>query len=205
MRHVCINTVCVNSIWGNIGKSNQYCSLELCVCVYLCVSRGWERKFWPGYVCRRAIRPCAQNQSVEPTESGQICNSCVRMQTHTHTDTRTQKNTHTQSQTHNAYDANKQTWIQVSFSCLSLYFPQSHKHSLPHTKFSFVPVKKQVAYSSFSSFQRGMAMCTKEAWIKADLREPYSGLICQCSAVFRGCNALTPIDCRRAEREHFKC
>lgn len=50
-----------------------------------------------------------------------------------------------------------------------------------------------------------MAMCMKESWIKADLREPDSGLICRRSAVFRGCNALAHIDCRRAEGEHFKC
>lgn len=39
--------------------------------------------------------------------------------THTHR----YREAHTQSQTHNAYDANKQTGIQVFSLCPSLYFP----------------------------------------------------------------------------------
>lgn len=219
---MCIQTLCVSTgFGGTLARVEQHCSPELCVCVYLCVSRGWARTFWPGYVCRRAIRPSAQNQSVEPTSSGQICNLCVRACTHA-CGNRTERHKHPKGQTHNAYDANKQTWIQVFFPRASLYFrltrtvtqtdtlSLSHIHTqtrpLPRGKKSlFLPVKKQVAYSSLSSFQWEMAMCMKEVWIKADLGEPDSGLICSHSAVFRGSNALTPIDCRRAEGEHFKC
>lgn len=219
---MCIQTLCVSTAFGGtLARVEQHCSPELCVCVYLCVSRGWARTFWPGYVCRRAIRPSAQNQSVEPTSSGQICNLCVRACTHA-CGSRTERHKHPKGQTHNAYDANKQTWIQVFFPRASLYFhltrtetqtdtlSLSHIHTqtrpLPHGKKSlFLPVKKQVAYSSLSSFQWEMAMCMNEVWIKADLGEPDSGLICSHSAVFRGSNALTPIDCRRAEGEHFKC
>lgn len=152
-----------------MARTNQHCSLELCVCVYLCVSRGCERKFWPGYVCRRAIRPCAQNQSVEPTESGQICNSCVRVHTYTHTNTRTYRHTHRVKHIMHMMQTNKHE-SRFSFPvslCISISRPNTdthtRKHSLPHRKLSFVLVKKQVAYSSFSSFQWGTAMCMKEA------------------------------------------
>lgn len=135
MWHVYTNTLCVNSVWGNIGKGRA-ALFPGALC--LCVSRGWARTFWPGYVCRRAIRPSAQNQSVEPTSSGQICNLCVRACTHA-CGSRTERHKHPKGQTHNAYDANKQTWIQVFFPRASLYFrltrteTQTDTLSLPHS------------------------------------------------------------------------
>lgn len=129
----------------------------------------------------------------------------MRPHPNTHTRTRILGHTDAQSQTNNAYDGNKQTGVQV-FSCHSLYSPKHrYRHTLPHRKLSFVLVKKQVAYSSFSSFQRGNGRVHERSLNKSDLGEPDLGLICQRSAVYRGCNALTPIDCRRVEGEHFKC
>lgn len=97
--------------------------------------------------------------------------------------------THPVSQTHNAYDANKQTGIQIFFLCVA--------HSFCHEHTCFFS-QKQVGYSYFRLFQREMC-------IKADLKQPDSGLMCRHSAVFRDSNALTPKGCTRAEGEHYKC
>lgn len=133
---MCIQTLCVSTAFGGtLARVEQHCSPELCVCVYLCVSRGWARTFWPGYVCRRAIRPSAQNQSVEPTSSGQICNLCVRACTHA-CGSRMERHKHPKGQTHNAYDANKQTNMNPGFLSPCLFVFPSHAHRNPN-RYSF--------------------------------------------------------------------
>lgn len=114
-------------------------SFVFCVCV--CVhEESWECTFWPGYVCRRAIRPGAQNQSAEPAGSGQICNLCVRVLTYTdgsravvaHIQVRA--HTHTQWVKHimHMMQTNKQEsrfYFSVSLCNPTLLLPRTHMHT----------------------------------------------------------------------------
>lgn len=200
MRHVYTKTQCEcqQSFRGALASSELHCSLELCVlCVCLCAWRGWECTFWPGYVCRRAIRPSAQNQSAEPAGSGQICNLCVRVLIYT--DGSCAVVAHIEARAHAQWvkhimhmmQTNKQEsrfYFSVSLCNPTLLLPRTHTYS----------AQKQVGYSYFRLFQREMC-------IKADLRLPDSGLMCQHSAVFRDSNALTPKGWKRTEGEHYKC
>lgn len=142
--------VCQQRLGGTLAKAKQHCSLELCVCSYQEAERihfglavfaegrsGLVPKTW------RSSQPDLGKYAIHT------------INTHTHN----LAWGGTQSQTRNAYDANKQTWIQPFLHNLSLCYPLTHthtqlyKHSLPHRKSPFVLVKKQVPYSSFSSFQ----------------------------------------------------
>lgn len=110
---------------GTLATTGQHCSPELCVSVCLCVSKGWECNFWPGYVCRRAIRPGAQNQSVEPTDSGQVCNLCMCVNnTHTHTQILGHTDTHIMHM--------RQTNKQINKQKSRFSFPVSLWKSLSH-------------------------------------------------------------------------
>lgn len=116
-----------------MARPKQHCSLELCVCVYfVCIKR--LRAYILAWLCLQK-----GNQAWCPKPVGGANRNWANMQfmrprAHKYTNTWT----YTRSQTHNAYDANKQTRIQVFFSCLSLYFPQSpkdrHTHTQSHTE-----------------------------------------------------------------------
>lgn len=217
MRHVCINTECVNSFWGNIGNDQRTLfPAALCLCVFVCIKRlrahilAWlclqkGNQAWCPKTVVGANRIWANMQFMHARASN------TKTQILGKTDT--QIPTHTESKhIMHLMQTNKH---QARFSfpvslCTSLSHPKTDTHTRTHTSFPTENhhlswLRKPVAYSSSRSFQRGMTTWMKEAQIKADLREPDSGLICQRLAVFRGCNALTPIDCRRADGEHFKC
>ena len=111
-----------------MARTNQHCSLELCVCVFVCIKR--LRAFILAWLCLQK-----GNQAWRPKPVGGANRIWANMQfmhprarTHKHTNTRTFR--HTQSQTHNAYDANKQTRFQVFLSYLSLYFPSFSRRQI---------------------------------------------------------------------------
>lgn len=193
--------VCQQRLGGTLAKAKQHCSLELCVCSYQEAERihfglvvfaegrsGLVPKTW------RSSQPDLGKYAIHT------------INTHTHTQPGMRR--HTESNKKCIWC--KQTNMNPAFLTLSLFVLPSHTHSYTNTRFPTENhhlswLRNRFPIHLSVHFNREMAMCMKEAWIKADLREADSGLICRHSAVLRGSNALTPIDCRRAEGEHFKC
>lgn len=98
---------------------------------------------------------------------------CTRTCTHIHTNTRTYKwvasthnGTHTHTQAH-MMQTNKQTNRRPGFLCLSLFVAKNtcgDTRHFPTEHHRLSAVRIQLAYSSFSSFQRAVtAPCMKES------------------------------------------
>lgn len=132
MCHVCVNTVCVNSVWGNIGNDRPALFPgALCFRVFVCIKR--LRTPFLAWLCLQK-----GNQARCPKPVGGANRFWASLQfvhvreQHTHTNTRTYRHTH------NAYEANKQTnkqtGIQIFFSRLSLEIPPPPKHRHTHTR-----------------------------------------------------------------------
>ena len=220
MRHVCINTVCVNSVrgehWHRPTGIVPWSFVFVCICVYQEVE---SVNFGLVMFAEGQSGPVPKTSRWSQTNLGKYAIHAPAW-THTHTHARTHTHTlilghtgtHTKSNTQCIWC--KQTNMNPGFLFLSLFvFPSAtqtqhctHTNTRSLTENHHLSrLRNRLPIHLSVHFSRGTAMCMKEAWIKADLGEPDSGLICQRSAVFRGCNALTPIDCRRAEGEHFKC
>lgn len=182
--------------WGTLA-SIAAALFRGALCVYLRAWRGCECTFWPGYVCRRAIRPGAQKQSAEPTRSGQTNNLCVRALrcTTSKEEKHTQRDKHIMQRMQTNKRQSRFFFLTLVSLCIFLLHTQSHFSPTLHI---FHPAQNRLLIHI--SEENG-----KEGSRKADLIQPDMGLICQHTAVFRDCNAPTPRDFRRPEREHFKC
>lgn len=123
MRHVYINTVCVNSVWGELWQGPTsivpWSFVFVCIFVYQEVE---SVHFGLAMFAEGQSGPVPKTSRWSQPNLGKYtihASACP----HTHT--------------HNAYDANKQTWIQVCFSCPYLYFLQLPKHISTRTNTRF--------------------------------------------------------------------
>lgn len=140
--------VCQQRLGGTLAKAKQHCSLELCVCSYQEAERihfglvvfaegrsGLVPKTW------RSSQPDLGKYAIHTIN--------------THTHTTWHEEAHRVKQEMHMMQTNKhESSLSYTISlCVTLSHTQLYKHSLPHRKSPFVLVKKQVPYSSFSSFQ----------------------------------------------------